>query len=146
MNCSPFGTLCVQTSLVLNMFTLSEWDETWKSKTPYKFSLRQWTGWSALTMAAENNDEIITDLVMRHEQHQLHEWEKRNIFVKNKGTEVVQLVSETILSLRRFLIDQKIIELQEQTKLNIKNDDILQDILSYQQLKKVISKRLNRVL
>ena len=83
---------------------------------------------------------------MRDEQHQLHEWEKRNIFVKNKGTEVVQLVSETILSLRRFLIDQKIIELQEQTKINNKNDDILQDILSYQQLKKVISKRLNRVL
>jgi DNA primase len=83
---------------------------------------------------------------MRHEQHQLHEWEKRNIFVKNKGTEVVQLVSETILSLRRFLIDQKIIELQEQIKLNNKNDDILQEILSYQQLKKVISKRLNRVL
>ena len=93
-----------------------------------------------------DQNEIITDLVMRHEQHQLHEWEKRNIFVKNKGTEVVQLVSETILSLRRFLIDQKIIELQEQTKLNNKNDDILQDILSYQQLKKVISKRLNRVL
>ena len=93
-----------------------------------------------------DQNEIITDLVMRHEQHQLHEWEKRNIFVKNKGTEVVQLVSETILSLRRFLIDQKIIELQEQTKLNNKNDEILQDILSYQQLKKVISKRLNRVL
>ena len=93
-----------------------------------------------------DQNEIITDLVMRDEQHQLHEWEKRNIFVKNKGTEVVQLVSETILSLRRFLIDQKIIELQEQTKLNIKNDDILQDILSYQQLKKLISKRLNRVL
>ena len=93
-----------------------------------------------------DQNEIITDLVMRDEQHQLHEWEKRNIFVKNKGTEVVQLVSETILSLRRFLIDQKIIELQEQTKLNNKNDDILQDILSYQQLKKVISKRLNRVL
>jgi DNA primase len=93
-----------------------------------------------------DQNEIISDLVMRDEQHQLHEWEKRNIFVKNKGSEVVQLVSETILSLRRFLIDQKIIELQEQTKLNNKNDDILQDILSYQQLKKVISKRLNRVL
>ena len=93
-----------------------------------------------------DQNEIITDLVMRDEQYHLQEWEKRNIFVKNKGTEVVQLVSETILSLRRFLIDQKIIELQEQTKLNNKNDDILQDILSYQQLKKVISKRLNRVL
>ena len=93
-----------------------------------------------------DQNEIITDLVMRDEQHHLHEWEKRNIFVKNKGSEVVQLVSETILSLRRFLIDQKIIELQKQTKSKNKNDEILQEILSYQQLKKVISKKLNRVL
>ena len=93
-----------------------------------------------------DQNEIITDLVMRDEQHQLHEWEKRNIFVKNKGSEVVQLVSETILSLRRFLIDQKIIELQKQTKSKNKNDEILEEILSYQQLKKVISTKLNRVL
>ena len=93
-----------------------------------------------------DQNEIITDLVMRDEQHHLHEWEKRNIFVKNKGSEVVQLVSETILSLRRFLIDQKIIELQKQTKSKNKNNEILQEILSYQQLKKVISKKLNRVL
>ena len=54
-------------------------------------------------------NEIISDLVMREEQYQLHEWEKRNIFVKKKGSEVLQLVSETILSLRRYLIDQKMI-------------------------------------
>ena len=27
-------------------------------------------------------NEIITDLVMKEEQHQLHDWEKRNVFVK----------------------------------------------------------------
>ena len=48
-------------------------------------------------------NEIITDLVMKEEQHQLHDWEKRNVFVKVKGSEVVRLVSETILSMRRYL-------------------------------------------
>ena len=50
-------------------------------------------------------NEIITDLIMKEEQHQLHEWEKRNVYVKTKGSEVVQLVSETILSMRRYLIN-----------------------------------------
>ncbi len=63
-----------------------------------------------------SQNEIITDLVMKEEQHQLHDWEKRNIFVKNKGTEVVRMVNETILSMRRYLIDQKIVELQLNTK------------------------------
>ena len=91
-------------------------------------------------------NKIITDLVMKDEQYQLHEWKKRDIFVKNKGSEVIRLVSETILSMRRFLVDQKITELKEHTKLNTKNDEILQEILSYQQLKKVLSNKLNRVL
>jgi DNA primase len=91
-------------------------------------------------------NEIITDLVMREEQHQLHDWEKRNVFVKEKGSEVVQLVSETILSMRRYLIDQKIAELQMETKEQEENQDTLQDIISYQQLKKVLSNKLNRVI
>ena len=93
-----------------------------------------------------DQNQVITDLVMRDEQYKLHEWEKRNIFVKNKGSEVVRLVNETILSMRRYLIDQKIAELQRQTKIQEKNHETLQDILSYQQLKKVLSKKLNRVL
>lgn len=91
-------------------------------------------------------NEIITDLIMREEQYQLHDWEKRNVFVKMKGTEVVQLVSETILSMRRYLIDQKITELKMATKDHEENQETLQDIISYQQLKKVLSNKLNRVL
>lgn len=91
-------------------------------------------------------NEIITDLVMREEQHQLHDWEKRNVFVKEKGSEVVQLVSETILSMRRYLIDQKIAELQMETKEQEENQETLKNIISYQQLKKVLSNKLNRVI
>ncbi len=91
-------------------------------------------------------NKTITDLIMSEEQHQLHDWQKRNVFVKVKGSEVVQLVSETILSMRRYLIDQKIAELRLETMGQDQNQETLQDIISYQQLKKVLSDKLNRVL
>ena len=91
-------------------------------------------------------NQIITDLIMKEEQHQLHDWEKRNVFVKVKGSEVVQLVSETILSMRRYLIDQKITELQLVTKDQEENKETLKEIKMYQGLKNVISSRLHRVI
>ena len=91
-------------------------------------------------------NEIITDIVMKEEQHQLHNWEKRNVFVKVKGSEVVRLVSETILSMRRYLIDQKITELQKGTKDKQSNQDLLKEIQMYQSLKNIISNRLHRVI
>ena len=93
-----------------------------------------------------NQNEIITDLVMKEEQHQLHDWEKRNVFVKVKGSEIVRLVSETILSIRRYLIDQKITELQLETKEQDDNQEILGEIQMYQSLKNIISNRLHRVV
>ena len=91
-------------------------------------------------------NEIITDLVMKEEQHQLHDWEKRNVFVKVRGSEVERLVSETILSMRRYLIDQKITELQRGTKDKQSNQDLLKEIQMYQSLKNIISNRLHRVI
>jgi DNA primase len=93
-----------------------------------------------------NQNEIITDLVMKEEQHQLHDWEKRNVFVKIKGSEIVRLVSETILSIRRYLIDQKITELQLETKEQDDNQETLREIQMYQGLKNIISNRLHRVV
>ena len=91
-------------------------------------------------------NEIITDLIMKEEQHQLHDWEKRNVFVKVRGSEVERLVSETILSMRRYLIDQKITELQKGTKDKQSNQDLLKEIQMYQSLKNIISNRLHRVI
>jgi DNA primase len=93
-----------------------------------------------------NQNEIITDLVMKEEQYQLHDWEKRNVFVKVKGSDVVRLVSETILSMRRYLIDQKITELQLETKEQDDNQETLREIQMYQGLKNIISNRLHRVV
>ena len=90
---------------------------------------------------------LVSNILMNDEQHQLHHWEKKNIFVKSKDSQISQLVNETILTLRKLLIDKKIEELQEQVKDNDEHHaQILEDVMSYYQLKKVVSKKLNRVI
>ena len=92
--------------------------------------------------------QIISDLLLVDEKHELHDWEKKNIYVKDRKNAVGQLVSETILTLRRYLIDEKIQSLISETK-TVKDQDnsmILEDIMSYQGLKKLLSIKLNRVL
>lgn len=93
--------------------------------------------------------QIITDILLSDEAHQLHDWQKKNIFVKQKESVVGQLVSETILTFRRHLIDEKISSLLEDAKEKEtvdENLEFLDDIMQYQGLKKLLSKKLNRVL
>ena len=92
---------------------------------------------------------IITDILLIDELHQLHSWEKKNIFVKDRESVVGQLVSETILTFRRYLIDEKIRSLSEESKTKgeaNKTSEFLEDVIQYQKLKKLLSKKLNRVL
>ncbi|MAD29633.1 MAG: DNA primase [Flavobacteriaceae bacterium] len=92
---------------------------------------------------------IITDILLIDELHQLHSWEKKNIFVKDRESVVGQLVSETILTFRRYLIDEKIRSLSEESKTKReakKTSEFLEDVIQYQNLKKLLSKKLNRVL
>ncbi len=96
-----------------------------------------------------NLGNIISDILLVDEVHQLHGWEKKNIFVKERESVVGQLVSETILTFRRYLIDQKIQSLLEESKANtgaLQSADLLEDVMQYQGLKKLLSKKLNRVL
>jgi DNA primase len=93
--------------------------------------------------------QIITDIVLSDEAHQLHDWEKKNIFVKQRESVVGQLVSETILTFRRHLIDEKIHSLLQEAKEKKTaegNAEFLDDVMQYQGLKKLLSKKLNRVL
>jgi DNA primase len=91
----------------------------------------------------------VTSILMEDEQYKLHEWDRQNIFVKQKTETISRLVSETILSLRRFLINQKINELSELVKSPEEeqgSQTILADIMDYLNLKKVLSEKLNRVM
>ncbi|MCJ7756833.1 MAG: toprim domain-containing protein, partial [Gillisia sp.] len=90
----------------------------------------------------------VTTILMEEEQYSLHDWERMDIFVKAKDTTIGRLVNETILALRRFLITQKIEELSQKIKDSPEGDskEMLEDIMDYLTLKKVLSNRLNRVM
>ncbi len=90
----------------------------------------------------------ITTILMEDERYNLHNWESKNIFPKEKTHSIAQLVSETILSLRCFLIEQKVTDFKQETK-NKKsevNRDILEEVKDYSNLKMLLSRKLNRVL
>lgn len=90
----------------------------------------------------------ITDILMNDERYNLHNWESKSIFPKEKHHGIAQLVNETILSLRCFLIDQKVNEFKQETedkKADI-NRNVLEEVKDYSSLKMLLSRKLNRVL
>ena len=89
----------------------------------------------------------VTSILMSEDQYQLHDWLSKDILVKDKDKVVGQLVTETILSLRTYLINEKVKELQFETKQNNKdNSEVLKEINDYYKLKSLLSKKLNRVI
>ena len=90
----------------------------------------------------------ITTILMEDERYSLSDWERKNIFPKAKNTTISQLVSETILSLRCYLIDLKVREFQQETLNNAQdsNRNILEEVKDYSGLKMLLSRKLNRVL
>lgn len=90
----------------------------------------------------------VTTILMEEEQYILHDWERMDIFVKAKDTTIARLVNETILALRRFLISQKIEELSQKIKDSPEMDskEMIEDVMDYLTLKKVLSNKLNRVM
>ncbi|MEZ4874089.1 MAG: DNA primase [Flavobacteriaceae bacterium] len=92
--------------------------------------------------------EVASHLLMDEEKHQLHHWERKEIYVKDKQHGISQIVSETILNLRRHLVSKKIMDLSEAVKEAAahETEENLQDIVDYIALKKVLSEKLNRVL
>jgi len=85
---------------------------------------------------------------MEDERYSLDDWERMHIFPKGKSSSIAQLVSETILSLRCFLIDQKVKEFQQKTIQNKAevNKNILEEVKDYSGLKMLLSRKLNRAL
>ena len=93
--------------------------------------------------------EQVTHILMDEEKHQLHQWDRKLIFVKEKKQSVAQIVAETILNLRRHLVTKKIDELSAKFKEEASEEhteEALQAVTDYIGLKKVLSEKLNRVL
>lgn len=90
----------------------------------------------------------VTTILMEDEKEKLHRWEDANIFVVDKSILDPKEVVQTILTLRRLLIKEKVNQFSEEIKENPATDvmKILAEIKDYKNLEVIISKRLDRVL
>jgi DNA primase len=90
---------------------------------------------------------LVSTILMNEEKYNLHQWEKKNIFVKTRDQQIGLMVIETILSLRKHLVNRKIESLQaEMENPQEENKALLEDVMSYYQLRRLVSNKLNRVL
>lgn len=89
----------------------------------------------------------VTTILMEDERYNLHDWERNHIIPKEKMETIPQLVSQTILSLRCFLIDKKVSEYQNETLQEGANlRTILEDVKDYLGLKMLLSRKLGKVV
>ncbi|CEN41487.1 DNA primase (fragment) [Capnocytophaga cynodegmi] len=90
----------------------------------------------------------VSQIIMEDENLQLHDWLRKDIVPKNKDANIDLAVSDIILNIRKLLVSNLI----ESTTAKINNSDesekreILEEIVSYIQLQKILGKRLNRVI
>jgi len=90
----------------------------------------------------------VTDILMLEEQQSLHNWEGQQIIVKLKDQTIGQYVSETILTLRWFLVDKIIEELKSEisSEPDADNTEPLSMAMDYYKLINAFSKKLGRVM
>ncbi len=90
----------------------------------------------------------VSSILMEEERYVLHDWERKDIYPKNKESGIAQLVGETILTLRCNLIKGRIAQLQTNTAMDRAGEhkEIIEEIMNYLQLNKLLNAKLNRVL
>jgi len=90
----------------------------------------------------------VTDILMEDEKLALHDWGGQNIFVKQKNETISQFVSETILTMRWYLVDKIIEELKKSIKpdVSIDNSDTMSLAMDYSKLINSFSLKLGRVM
>lgn len=90
----------------------------------------------------------VTDILMEDERVVLHNWEGQNIFPKTKNETISQYVSETILTLRWYLVDRIIEEIKSSisSEPDSDNTEPLSMAMDYYKLINSFSKKLGRVM
>jgi len=91
---------------------------------------------------------IVTDIFMEDGKYQLDDWERKDVYVKQKKDAVSQLLMETILSLRNYLISSKINSLSQgiNEKEEKEQNEIIRLIMDYQKLRTKLSNELQTVV
>lgn len=107
------------------------------------FSLEQYLMHLQVEFAQE-----VTDILMEDERVVLHNWEGQNIFPKSKNDTISQDVSETILTLRWYLVGKIIEELKSSlsSEADSDNTEPLSMVMDYNILVHSFSKKLGRVM
>ena len=90
----------------------------------------------------------VTDILMEDERVVLHNWEGQSIFPKTKNDGISQYVSETILTMRWYLVDKIIEELKNSItpEPEVDNSDSLSLAMDYYKLINSFSTKLGRVM
>ena len=98
-----------------------------------------------------NNEDIeigkaVTDILMDDEKYVLSDWLSKEIYVKGKDKNLSKLVMDAILNLRRILIELKIKELLDEQQPEEESQTMLEMVVNYTSLKKLLFEKLNRVV
>jgi len=90
----------------------------------------------------------VTTVLMNEEREILHNWEVQQIYVKQKEETISQYVTETIITLRWYLVNNIIDELKNNlsTEEELDNRESLEMVMAYLGLTHMFSKSLGRVL
>jgi DNA primase len=90
----------------------------------------------------------VTNILMEDERLTIHNWEGQNIYPKHKSETIEQNVSDTIFSMRWYLVSGIIAELKNSllTDPQEDNSEVLSMVIDYSKLLNNFSKKLGRVV
>ena len=93
------------------------------------------------------HSQMVTDILMLEEKELLHNWETKHIYVKTKNQNVSQYVTETIVSLREYLINKLIMDLMKSYSNEEENDleELKSTINDYNKLKVNLTNKIGRI-
>lgn len=97
------------------------------------------------TLDQETGAEI-SSILMEDDKYSMDDWHRKNIFPPEKKEKIVQLVNQTILTLRCFLINKLVSSLIDKVQENENNDDVLTEVNDYNRLRELLYRSLGRVL
>jgi DNA primase len=106
------------------------------------FSMEQY-----LQQLSEEHSQIVTDILMNEEKELLHNWETKHIYVKDKTQTISQYVTETIISLREYLINKLIVEMMNKVPSldEVELEEIKSNINDYNKLKVYLTNKVGRI-
>ncbi len=89
---------------------------------------------------------LVTNILMDDEKHVLSNWERKDVIVKSKESDLSKMVLDAIYNLRRVLIEEKISSLIANVTKEDEREQILETVVNYTGLKQRLFERLNRVV